>query len=306
MTVDPKQLAASAVQTFNDDFTALSLYNGTSGTWSTTYPWVDPASNGGSLNDEQQWYVNSRFAPTAAIKPWSVANSILTIVAEKAAAALQPLINNYKYTSGVLTTYKSFSQLYGYFEARCQLPKGQGTWPAFWMDQATAWDWPTTGATWPPEIDVLEVLGKDTKTLYQTVHTGVVNQSIGKVSVVADMSAGFHTYGVGWWHDYTIFYFDREEVFRLLTPVDCHRPMFMILDLALGGGWGGPVDSTTQFPAKMLVDYVSAYKAADGSVLAPPVGQVPPVVPPASVQVLTGQVTGQAGDLWEVKVTKLR
>lgn len=302
--LNPSDLPGTATQTFADEFTSLSLYNGTSGTWVTTYPWSDPAGNGGSLNDEQEWYINSRYPQTSAIKPWTVGNSLLTITADKAPLSIQPLINGYKFTSGLLTTYKSFNQLYGYFECSAQLPKGQGYWPAFWMDQQGTWDWPATG-TWPPEIDVFEVLGKDTKTLYQTVHTGQNNQSISKTSTVPDMSLGFHTYGVGWWQDFTIFYFDRVEVFRFATPADMHKPMFMMLDFALGGGWGGPVDNTTAFPAQMKVDYVRAYKTKDGSVLAPPVGSQPPSQPPSSSVTLTGQLSGSDGSKWSAQITRL-
>jgi beta-glucanase (GH16 family) len=135
------------------------------------------------------------------------------------------------------------------------------------MDQQGTWDWPSTG-TWPPEIDIFEVLGKDITTLYQTVHTGTANTSNGKATTVADMSLGFHTYGVDWQNDFTVFYFDGLEVFRQATPPDCHKPMFMILNLALGSTWGGVVDATTPFPAKMLVDYVRVYKA--GTVIPAP------------------------------------
>src|SRR5271169_827574 len=37
------------------------------------------------------------------------------------------------YTSARLSTQHHFSQKYGRFEARIQLPKGQGVWPAFWL-----------------------------------------------------------------------------------------------------------------------------------------------------------------------------
>src|SRR6267154_1412954 len=313
MPLNPQALSTTAVKTFGDEFDSLSLYDGATGTWETTYPFGDRAGNGGSLNDEQEWYINSRFAPTSAVRPWTVVGSILSLTADRAPAGIQPLINGYKYTSGLLTTYKSFSQLYGYFECRAKLPKGQGLWPAFWMGQQGTYDWPATG-TWPPEIDILEVLGKDTTILYTTVHTSPANTALGKATVVSDMSLGFHSYAVGWWQDFTIFYFDSSEIFRVPTPSDCHKPMYLLMNLALGGGWGGAVDATTPFPARFQVDYVRAYRSMDGSVLALPTGPAPAPVPvpvpvpaPATqVAVTLHQFLGASPASTADKITALR
>src|SRR5882672_7706165 len=165
MAIDPNNLSGTATLTFDDEFNSLNLWNGTSGTWNTTFAFVSPTGNGGTLsgNGEQEWYINSMYAPTSSVKPWTVNSGILTLTAAPAASSIQPLINNYQYTSGMVTTYNSFSQTYGYFEMRAQLPQGQGLWPAFWL-------LPEDGS-WPPEIDVMEVLGNDTTKLYTTVHT---------------------------------------------------------------------------------------------------------------------------------------
>lgn len=274
MTIDPKDLPASAVMTFSDDFNSLSLWNGTSGTWLTTYPWSDVAGNGSTLNDEQEWYINSQYAKTAHLKPWSVSNSILSLIASKVSAADALLVNGYSIISGQMNTYKSFNQKYGYFECRAQLPKGQGFWPAFWMDRQDL--------KWPPEIDVMEVLGRDVTKLYTTVHTqqNGTHESAGKECIVADMSSGFHTYGVDWEKDFTVFYFDRAEVFRTPTPADMHEPMFLMVNLGVGGSWGGPADASTPLPGRYLIDYVKAYKPKDGSVLAPKAPSTPSPTPP--------------------------
>src|SRR3954471_5770196 len=109
MTIDPNNLSATATLTFDDEFNTLSLWNGaSSGTWDTEYHWYGPS--GGSLNDEQEWYINSNYAPTSSVKPWSVSNGVLTLTAAKANTSIQPLINNFQYTSGVITTQHSFNQ----------------------------------------------------------------------------------------------------------------------------------------------------------------------------------------------------
>src|SRR4029453_11421217 len=69
VTIDPKNLSATATLTFSDEFNSLSLWNGTSGTWSTKYPFAP--DKGGSLpsNGEQEWYINSMYAPTTSVRP---------------------------------------------------------------------------------------------------------------------------------------------------------------------------------------------------------------------------------------------
>ena len=260
MSIDPNNLAATAKLTFSDEFNSLSLWNGTSGTWSSNWWYNDEwglfsQSNGSTLegNGESQWYINDNYAPTAGVNPWSVSNGVLSITADRASANLQPLINNYEYTSGMLNSWHSFSQTYGYFEISAKLPAGQGLWPAFWLLQEDG--------DWPPEIDVFEVLGHETDRLYQTVHTDETGEhTMDNFSAyVADMSAGFHRYGVNWQADYITFYFDGVEIGKTATPADLNEPMYLIVNLAVGGGWPGEPDATTKFPATLQVDYVRVY-----------------------------------------------
>src|SRR5258706_14299668 len=271
MSIDPNNLTSTATLTFSDEFNTLNLWNGTSGTWSTQY-WFDGAANGGSLNDEQEWYINPSYAPTSSVKPWTVTNGILSLTAAKADPSIQPYINNYQYTSGMVTSQHSFSQTYGYFEIRAQLPAGQGSWPAFWLL--------ATDQSWPPEIDVFEMLGKDPSTIYTTVHSGPTNVAAGTGVTVANTSTGFHTYGVDWEPDYLTWYFDGQQVFKTATPADVNKPMYLLANLGLGGGWGGPVDSTTPFPGAYQIDYIRAYSAGASST--PPPVTPPPVTPPPS------------------------
>ena len=69
MTIDPTNLAATATMTFDEEFNALSLWNGSSGTWATTFIFADPKGNGSTLagNNEQEWYINANYAATAGI-----------------------------------------------------------------------------------------------------------------------------------------------------------------------------------------------------------------------------------------------
>src|SRR5581483_5807747 len=276
MSIDPTNLAATAVLTFDDEFNSLSLYNPTTGqgTWSTWFATQSPNDSGGSLtgNGEQEWYINSNYAPTSSVQPWTVSNGILTLTGAAADASIQPLINGYKYTSGEINTHNSFSQQYGYFEMRAQLPAGQGVWPAFWLV-------PEDGS-WPPEIDAMEVLGNDPGKLYTTAHWGTAANEVsqGWSQEGVDLSAGYHTFGVDWEPDFITWYLDGKEYYQIKTPTALVNsgPMYMIANLALGGYWPGNVNSTTPFPAQMKIDYIRAYQAnPNATAAAPPVDPGP-------------------------------
>src|SRR6516164_3615395 len=106
----------TAKVTFDDEFNNLSLWNGNSGTWDTTY-WYDDNKNGSTLNgnNELEKYVNANYGPTSSVKPWTVSSGVLTLQAAKASPEIAQALGGYQYTSGMLDTYHSFSQEYGYF-----------------------------------------------------------------------------------------------------------------------------------------------------------------------------------------------
>jgi beta-glucanase (GH16 family) len=257
----------TAVQTFDDEFNTLSLWNGSSGTWSTTYHFADPNGNGSSLpgNGEQEWYINANYAPTSAVKPWTVSNGVLTLSAQKVDPSIAqylgytqsglPGMGSYQYTSGLIETDHSFTQTYGYFEMRAELPAGQGYWPAFWLLPADG--------SWPPELDVMEVLGNDPTKLYTTVHTNQTgtHTSSGAGTAVANTSTGYHTYAVDWEADKITWYFDNQQVYSVATPADMNKPMYMIANLAVGGYWPGDADASTPFPGQMNIDYIKAWNS---------------------------------------------
>jgi len=290
--------------TFNDDFNSLSLWNGSSGTWSTTTAFVNPNGNGSSLpsNGEQEWYINANYAPTASVKPWTVSNGVMTLTAQKVDPSIQqylgynqaglPAMGSYQYTSGLIETNHSFNQTYGYFEMKAQLPAGQGLWPAFWL-------MPSNGA-WPPELDVMEALGKDTSTAYASVHTNQTGShtSEGEAVNVGDFSSGYHTYAVDWEADKITFYYDNKQVYQVATPADMHGPMYMIANLAMGGGWAGSADGSTPFPAQMDIDYIRAWDSNPYTNGGDIPSSSPPPSPPSSgggSQVATGVVAAPSG-----------
>ena len=217
------------------------------------------------------------------MKPWTVNNGVLSITAAPASPSIQPLINNYQYTSGNLTTHDSFVQTYGVYEINAKVPAGQGLWVDFWL-------LPENGS-WPPELDVMEINGGNPTSLNTGIHTDSTGQitAIGTGTPIPNASAGFHTYTVDWEPNTITWYFDGSEVFQTATPADMHQPMYMLIDLEVGGPYGNP-NSITEFPANLQVNYVRAY----ATTAAPPVvSQISPATS-GNQLVLTGTAEGDS------------
>lgn len=257
LTLDRSELEL----TFEDNFDSLDLWNGQEGTWDTNYWWG--AENGSTLtnNGELQWYIDHDYAPTSAIDPFDIDDGVLTITAAAAPEGLRDEINGYQYTSGMLTSYESFTQTYGYFEIRADMPGGRGLWPTFWMLPADG--------SWPPELDVIEMRGQNPNELILTSHSNEGgSHTIDRNNVDVADTSGFHDYGVLWGPEHIVWYFDGVEVARTQTPADMHDPMYMIVNLAVGGIAGAPADGLAD-PGELKVDHVRAY-ALDSLAGAPP------------------------------------
>ncbi len=172
------------------------------------------------------------------------------------------------YSSARLKTQGKFDQRYGKFEARMMLPKGQGIWPAFWMlgadiDKA---GWPGCG-----EIDVLEHIGREPKTAYATLHGPGYSGGAGiQGKILSDtLYTAFHDYAVEWTPERIVWTFDGKPYHTVEAkevgnkPWPFEKPQFIILNLAVGGGWPGNPDATTVFPQRLVVDHVRAWRDAN-------------------------------------------
>jgi beta-glucanase (GH16 family) len=246
--------------TFSDEFDGNSIDRSK---WKYSDLWGNRTLGG---NNEKQCYSGEAL---------SEANGVLRIVATSkstAAAACKGASHDLQYVSGLLTTsgcpwyekseecahLSAFAQSYGYFEMRAKLPKGQGLWPAFWLV-------PLASGT-PPEIDIMEMLGHQPSTVYQTYHyldSAGAHQKAGNAYTGADLSAKFSTFGLDWKPGLMVWYIDGREVFRFQNPAVSSEKMYLLLNLAVGGYWPGDPDATTAFPAEMLIDYVRVYQRTD-------------------------------------------
>ena len=173
------------------------------------------------------------------------------------------------YTSARLKTEGRFGQRYGRFEARIQIPRGQGIWPAFWLLGANA-----GGVGWPAcgEIDIMENIGREPNTVHGTFHgPGYSGGSgIGAAYQSADgkpFADGYHLYAVEWDPAEIRWYVD-DHLYETRKPSDLpggsrwvfDHDFFIIINVAVGGEWPGNPDSTSVFPQQMKVDYVRLYK----------------------------------------------
>lgn len=150
---------------------------------------------------------------------------------------------------------KGFSQQYGYFEMKARLPGGPGVWPAFWLIGTDK----TKGAA---EIDVIEYFGAFPKYYHNWLHffrggKDELSQEHLVTVPYGSLTSQFNTYGVLVEADETTFYLNRKPVWRVKTPPEHRQPMYILVDLALGGGW--PIDKLTS-PQTMEVEYVKAFQ----------------------------------------------
>jgi beta-glucanase (GH16 family) len=220
--------------TFQDEFdgSGLDLKK-----WNPNDPW------GRERNKELQAYVTNAF---------DVKDGILRITAVKGEALYAG--QQRSYASGMMTTYQKFAQPYGRFEIRCRVPKGKGLWPAFWLLPDPL--------GWPPEIDVLEILGHDPTKVYFTHHfrdEQRQRKSDGGSWVGPDFSADFHEFAVEWLPGRIAWFVDGVERFRSEKTIPQGK-MYLLVNLAVGGNWPGAPNEQTVFPAALEVDWVRVYE----------------------------------------------
>lgn len=182
----------------------------------------------------------------------------LTIKAVRTPPDALPYLWNKPYASGQAMTKFSFAQRFGYFEIEAILPKGKGMWPAFWMLPVEG-QWPKNG-----ELDIFESLG-DPRVIYCTVISSTQKKVMKKVVLPFDASAGYHRYGAAYDRNEIVWYVDRREVMRTATPADMKtQPMYLRMNLAVGGSWGGQPDANTVFPGRYTIRRVSAWQLPGG------------------------------------------
>ncbi|HET7543392.1 MAG TPA: glycoside hydrolase family 16 protein [Polyangiaceae bacterium] len=226
-------------------------FNGEKGSAVDSTKWTYDVGGTGWGNDELEYYTSG--SNNAALD--GAGNLLIT--------AKQESMGGKNYTSARLKTQGLYSFTYGRVEARMKIPQGQGLWPAFWMlgtDIATN-PWPACG-----EIDIMENIGKEPNIIHATIHGPGYSAGSGptkQYTLSAPVASAFHVFAIEW-EPNTIRWYVDDTQYSTKTPSDIPssatwayaHPFFILMNVAVGGGWPGNPDSTTTFPQQLQVDYV--------------------------------------------------
>ena len=221
--------------------------------------WTYDIGGWGWGNGEAQFY-------TSRPRNARVENGLLIIEAH------QERFEDSYYTSARLKTQGLREFKYGRIEARLKVPAGAGLWPAFWMlgahfDRHSTDEqnrWPFVG-----EIDIMEYIGREPDLILGTIHGPGYAGALGlskwnrRDYPIAD---DYHTYAIEWDYDGISWFYDGDLYFTLTRDAPGHRDwvfdheFFLILNLALGGQFPGPIGLDVEFPVALYVDHVRVYQ----------------------------------------------
>jgi beta-glucanase (GH16 family) len=207
---------------------------------------IGTGSNGWG-NAELQYYTNRT-------QNASISNGTLKI------RAIKESFQGSAYTSARMLTKGKYEFKYGRVEVRAKVPVGVGTWPAIWMmgnDIGTV-GWPACG-----EADIMEHRGSDLNRITSALHypgrSG--GNPVVASTVIQNATTEFHVYRFDWSATSLKFYVD-DKIFHEVqnnTNIPYNKDFFILLNLAMGGGFGGPVDPAFN-NATFEVDYVRVYR----------------------------------------------
>jgi beta-glucanase (GH16 family) len=239
-TAHPKQVLLNA--TFDDGRLDPAI-------WNTCHWWADQGCTIAS-NDELEWYVPEQV---------SVAGGHLRLTADRSPVDGSDG-KSYEFRSGMVTTGlppmsedapAKLAFTYGTVEARVRIPAGRGLWPAIWLLPASRQSL--------PEIDLLEAIGQDPSTVFMHLHPKSRSaKSPDKEYKVPgpNLAEDWHTFRLDWSANRLDFFVDDVRAWRVTGRQVPDEPMYVVLNLAVGGVYPGPPDPGTQFPATFLIDYL--------------------------------------------------
>lgn len=209
----------------------------------------------GWYNNEKQYYAVAN--PANSVQ----ADGFLHITARRERLSDAPDYGGQDYSSARLITRGLATWTYAYVDARARLPCGQGTWPAIWMLGASGDPWPLMG-----EIDIMEHINSD-GAVHGTLHSQATKGTagIGGRMPVQDPCGTFHLYQMLWTPDRITISVDDMPYVRFNNPGTGReawpydQPFYLLVNLAIGGTWPGPVDDTV-LPATFTLDYIRVYQ----------------------------------------------
>ncbi|MCL4132631.1 UNVERIFIED_CONTAM: hypothetical protein GTU68_015275 [Idotea baltica] len=200
-------------------------------------------------------------------------NDAENVIVDGGFLKINAIKNDNDYSSARLKSQGLFGFTYGRVEVRAKLPASAGTWPAIWMlgDSFSTVGWPQCG-----EIDIMEQTGANKNTTLGTFHwfdSGTNAQaSYGESTTVGTSTTDFHNYSLEWTSDKVTVLVDNvpfvsmdnnntfspENKTKEIWPFN--QPFYLLINLAIGGGFGGPEVDDSIFPQEFVIDYVKVYK----------------------------------------------
>lgn len=240
----PAPAPAAQRVVLDEDFEGSSLDRDV---WNTCHWWDDDGCTIAS-NDELEWYRSEQV---------TVADGTLRLTAEP-----NPYTSadgtRYDFRSGMVTTGPTpddgpakVAITYGTVEVRFKAPAGRGLWPAIWLLAADR--------NSRPEIDLLEMIGQDPGELIMHLHPADRSaESPGHRHRLtgADLASDWHTIGLTWTPRKLVYLLDGQPVWTLTGDQVPSEPMYLVMNLAVGGAYPGPPDDSTRFPATFEIDHV--------------------------------------------------
>jgi beta-glucanase (GH16 family) len=240
---------------FSDEFNSINT-----GTWS------HETGGGGFGNNEREYYTNGQNA-FIQFDPQAGSNVLVLEARRDNPANYNCWYGRCEYTSSRMNTAGKRTFQYGRIEARLKLPQTPGIWPAFWTlgSDIGSVGWPGCG-----ELDIMEHVGFEPNITHGAMHgpnysgntpfsgTNYLNESV---------SANYHVYAIEWnstsvrWYmDGNLFYTVNKSQVQSFGNWVFDHPMFLILNVAVGGNWPGNPTGSSVFPQRMYVDYIRVYQ----------------------------------------------
>jgi len=215
-------------------------------------------------NQELQYYTSSTENSA------TDGNGNLVITAREATGGEQCYYGDCMYTSARLISLNKAEFAYGRIESRILVPSGEaGLWPAFWSLGTDIGEvgWPQTG-----EIDFMEYVSRLPNEIFGTIHGPGYSggQSFGNVyDFGGPVYQQYHTFAVEWEPDLIKWYVD-DILYHTAKPENVapnqwvfNDQVYLLLNLAIGGNFGGALSPDLTFPQEMKVDYVRVYQGPD-------------------------------------------
>jgi beta-glucanase (GH16 family) len=253
LAADPK---VGKTLVFSDEFTALSLdpQANKSGRWATY--WVRWGVRNLSGNNDEALKADGSYTGSGGpslsqhklTTHQKTNENTLKLFGRIIPETVRPQFWGFPYVAGMISSELSHAQTYGYWEIRARLlTTSQGHHWAIWL-------LPQDGG-WPPEVDILEVVGLDPKKLHMNVHGSPADQLSWYIT---DKPTSWHTYGFLWDQAQMVWYIDGVERKRHDNFVN--EPMYVIVSPEIGNNWAGDPGPSTKWPMEAEIDYVKVYR----------------------------------------------